>query len=330
MPWRATIARLCMALPFGIGSQSQESRVGCADSTAGSSSLFPVSGWVTKAREMVKPPLSVRDDAERLEAFSVLREGVPPGLLPSLLDWVRSHYTSGYEDYLGIWIVDFDSVRRLERRTNRTLPDTHELDALLAEFHGSHALLLDAIDLALTKSADADQAAELSEMLDDARSTYTVALDENGDYELQFRQPPELTEAATAVTSGSNSAAHHLRRAWSLAFGLEPDPTAACDEAVRAIEAAAASVVIPKDKLATLGKMIKAMRAAPHKWTTDSNAADDVGAVVAMMDLVWKGYKRHGDPNQPAEASDETSQMLVQSAALLVHWFQSGHVRVAV
>ena len=316
-----------MALPFGIGSQSQESRLGCTDSTAGRSSLLPVAGCVTKAREIVKPPLSVRDDAERLEAFSVLREGVPPGLLPSLLDWVRSHYTSGYEDYLGIWIVDFDSVRRLERRTNRTLPDTHELNALLAEFQRSHALLLDAIDLALTTSADAVQAAELSEMLDDARSTYTVARDQDGDFELQFRQPPELTEAATAVMRRAGSAAHHLRRSWSLAFGLEPDPTAACDEAVRAIEAAAASVVTPKDKLPTLGKMITAMRAAPHKWTTDSNAADDVGAVIAMMNLVWKGYKRHGDPNQPAEASVETSQMLVHSAALLSHWFQSDCVR---
>ena len=303
--------------------------MGYAESTAGSSSLLLVSGCVTEADEMMKPPLSVRKDAERLEAFSVHREGVPLGLLPSLLDWVASHYTGGYHDYLGIWTVDIDSARRLERRIDWTLPDTHELGALLAEFRDSHALLLDAIDLALTTSADSDQAAELSEMLDDARSTYTVALDHDGNYELQFRQPPELTEPAESAMRGADAAAHHLRRAWSLAFGREPDATAACDESVRTIEAVAASVVTPKDKLPTLGKMITAMRDAPHKWTTDSNAVDDIDAVIAMMKLVWKGYRRHGDPNQPAEASVETAQMLAHASALLVHWFQSGHIRAA-
>ena len=269
---------------------------------------------------MVRPPFSVRHDPERLEEFSVLREGVPAGLLPSLLDWVRYRY-------VGPRSVHEDEVRRLERLLGTTLPTM--AGDLMRAFRDYPTLLLDAIDLALTTSADPDGAAELSEILAEARSVYTVGADESGDYELQFRQPPELTEVVQAATGGSGSASHHLRQAWSKAFGREPDPTAACDEAVRAIEAVAASVVTPKDELPTLGKIIAAMRDAPHKWTTDSNAADEIGAVVAMMDLVWKGYRRHGDPNQPAEASVETAQMLVQSAALLVHWFQSGHIRRA-
>ena len=270
-----------------------------------------------EVRNMVKPPWSVRNDHEQHEAFYVLRKGVPPALLPSLLDWVGDHYM-GWRD------AHIDSVRRLERRLDRTLPlNAYELNA---EFRDSPTLLLDAIDVALMTSADSDEAAMLSEMLDEARSEYTVGIDDNGNNELQFCQPPELTTIAEAAMGGSGSASRHLRQAHSNAFGREPEPTAACDEAVRAIEAAAAAVVTPKDRLPTLGKMIAAMRDAPHKWTTDSNASNDINAVIAMMDLVWKGYRRHGDPEQPAEATVQAAQLLAQTASLLVHWFQSERI----
>ena len=271
---------------------------------------------------MVKPPFSVRSDPRRLEQFFVLREGVPEGLLPSLVGWTAGQYTKRWD---GLRLGDRESISRLERVLERTLP--YDADGLISAFHGDPELLLDAIDNALAADVDGRQAVELETFLQEARSVYTVGLDGNGAYELQDRQPPELTEVAQAATSGSSSAAHHLRQAWSNAFGREPDATAACDESVRAIEAAAKPVVTPKDQQATLGKMIKAMRDAPHKWTTDSNASGDIGAVIAMMGLVWTGFRRHGDPSQPAAASVETAQMLVQSAALLVHWFRAGHIR---
>ena len=267
---------------------------------------------------MTRPPFSVRHDPKQLEDFYVLRKGVPDGLLQSLLDWVEPHYC-----YRG-WLRA-DDVGRLERITGMQL--SRRASDLMYSFRTDHVLLINAVDLALAIEHDPEDAAGLSRMLAEARSEYTVGADENGDYELQFRQPVELTQMVEAATSDANSASHHLRQAWSQAFGREPEPTAACDEAVRAIEAAAKPVVTPNDSLATLGKMITAMRDAPNKWTTDSNASDDVNAVIAMMDLVWKGYRRHGNPSQPAEATVETAQMLVQSAALLVHWFQSGHIR---
>ena len=268
---------------------------------------------------MVKPPFSIRTDSERLKGFFVLREGVPDGLMPSLLDWAGQRY---WDD---LWGVYEHRLRRLERRLGMSL--SANTSSLSKIFHDYPELLLDAIDVVLTSDSGPQEAAALSEILAEARSVYTVGVDENGDYELQFRQPPELTETVRAATHGSSSAQHHLRQAWSSAFGREPEPTAACDEAVRAIEAAAKPVVTPNDSLATLGKMITALRDAPHKWTTDSNASDDLDAVVAMLELVWKGYRRHGDPSQAADASVDTAQMLVQTAALLVHWFQSGHIR---
>ena len=271
---------------------------------------------------MVKPPFSVRQDPERCEEFFVLRKGIPDGLRQSVMSWTHRRYMHHWRNAV---TPDHEAIARLERVLDRELP--HDCNLLTSWFSEDPQLLLDAIDNALTATANYQVADELEGFLADARSVYTVGVDEDGAYELQFRQPPELTASAERATSASTAASQHLRRAWSLAFEREPDPTAACDEAVRAIEAAAKPVVTPSDSLATLGKMIAAMRDAKHKWATDSSASDDIGAVIAMMDLIWKGYKRHGDPNQPAEASVETAQMLVQSAALLVHWFQAGHIR---
>lgn len=271
---------------------------------------------------MVKPPLSIRSNPQQLEQFFVLREGVPDGLLPSLVEWTVRQFSDRWG---GRAIANDASIARLERVLGRELP--HDPAGLAFEFRADHGLLLDATDNALTTGIDRKQAVQLETYLREARSVYTVGLDGSGAYELQDRQPPELTQVVQAATSGPGSASHHLRQAWSNAFGREPDATAACDEAVRAIEAAAKPVVTPNDSLATLGKMIAAMRDSSQKWTTNSNASDDIGGVIAMMELVWKGYRRHGDPDQPAEASVEAAQMLVQSAALLVHWFQTGHIR---
>lgn len=269
---------------------------------------------------MVKPPFSVRNDPRQIEQFFVLREGVPAGLLQSLVAWVIRHYQYAQSSF-----TDHASIARLERVVERSLP--YDSRRLISAFQEDEQLLLDAIDNALTASVDGNQAVELETYLREARSVYTVGRDAEGRYELQHRQPPELTAVVQTATSGAGSASHHLRQAWSNAFGREPDATAACDESVRAIEAAAKPVVTPSDQRATLGKMTKAMRDAPHKWTTDSNATGDIGAVIAMMDLVWTGFGRHGDPNLSAALSVETAQMLVQSAALLVHWFQVGHIR---
>ncbi|MDE0135830.1 MAG: hypothetical protein OXH86_09385 [Acidimicrobiaceae bacterium] len=154
---------------------------------------------------MVKPPLSVRNDPERHEAFMAVREGVPTSLMPSLLDWATDYYSYGWDG------IRMDSVRRLERRLDRTLPYSER--ELIAAFRGSPTLLLDAIDVALTSAAEPDEAAALSEMLLEGRSEYTVGVDDDGNHELQSRQPPELTATAEAVASGTGSASRHLRRA---------------------------------------------------------------------------------------------------------------------
>lgn len=164
---------------------------------------------------------------------------------------------------------------------------------------------------------------------DDARSVCDVFHVKDDEYEIGYRQPPEITELVENVTSDRSRASEHLRRAWSLGFSREAEPNAACIEAVKAIEAAAKSTIEPNNSRATLGTMIKAMENKPIKWQTDlgSPGSDDLKTIIGMMKMLWKGHQRHGNPDDPIEVSGERCEMVVHSAALLVHWFLSGRIR---
>ena len=283
-----------------------------------------------------KPPWSVRKDRKRTDQFFVLREGIPEGLGNSLMDFLSSHYTEAYDD------VAVGRVERLARVVGRDLPRSRR--ELLTLFLQDEELLLDAIDHALSYPAQDvynpydpsagnvyERAQTLKSYFDEARSVYDVFHVDGPEFELGYRQPPEITELVEAVTSNRDRASEHLRRAWLLAFSREADPNAACVEATKAIEAAARDTIEPNNSRATLGTMIAAMEAKPTKWATDltSPDLDGVGTVIGLMKAVWKGHLRHGNPNEPLDVPAERCEMIVHSAALLVHWFTSGRVRQA-
>ena len=269
---------------------------------------------------MQKPPLSVRENPEARERYYAYDEAIPAGLRTSLRQWVDRYYrtASGY--------LHDARVNRLERVCGISIP--RELHNFRDAMRQNDWLLLDAVDVALGKEPDYDLAEPVRMMFNEARSSYTVGTDENGNYELHLRQPAELTAIVEEAANESTSAAEHLRKAWSRAFiRREPDPAAAAFEAAMAIEAAAKPVVSPADDNATLGKMYRAMRDKPEKWATDADTDDDINTVAGLMQLVWESHERHGRDDQPAEVPLEQAQMLVQASALLVHWFQNGHIR---
>ena len=274
-----------------------------------------------------RPPWSIRKNHKSVDEFYVLREGIPDGLMNSLMDFLADHYTDGYN-------VRIERTEHLARIIGRPLP--RDRGHLLTAFMRDEDLLLDAIDHVLAYPDFSiqnpwDAARVVAFYLDDARSVYDVFQVSDQEYKIDYRQPPEITELVEEVTSDRSRAAEHLRRSWTLAFSREADPNAACVEATKAIEAAARDTIEPNNSRATLGTMIAAMEAKPTKWNTDltSPDLDGVGTVIGMMKAVWKGHLRHGNPNEPLDVPAERCEMIVHSAALLVHWFSSGRVRQA-
>ena len=278
---------------------------------------------------MVHPLFSQRQDQASVEEFLVLREGVPPGLSLSLVEFALGYFF--YSSAMHGRGPNNDVFAAFARRSDQILPTGRT--AFRKGLGGDAVLLLDVVDfLLISKITDSVNAtphlAELSTILKESRSAYTIGKNSDGRFQLQQRQPDELSQVAAAAISEGGRAGEHLRNAWSKAFATDCDPNSACDEAVKAIEIAAKQTVSSRNTRATLGTMISNMRDAPTKWTTDSASENDVTTMISMMEMIWKGHYRHGDESQPIEVSPEGAQMVVQQASLLVHWFQSGRIRL--
>lgn len=230
--------------------------------------------------------------------------------------------------------IDHERVLRLVRRLKLDLdPVVYAYDQLWGFTMDDPMIFLDVVDALLIEEHCSQVHAEALELLlVEAGSAFSVAERADGYYELQHRVDPTAKAAAEQTTSGDR-AGQHLARAWSAAYRRAGDPGQAYWEAVKAVEAVAGPIVIPKDGSATLGKVISALRnGAPNfEVGLDAGAApfDQVGSVVGMLELLWKGQNRHGsdDESVPIDVSPEEAAAAVHMAVVLVQWFRSGVVR---
>jgi hypothetical protein len=182
-------------------------------------------------------------------------------------------------------------------------------------------------------------AVELSRALHQAGANFEVVPDGNTiNYRLERRTIPAAGAAARAQTSLPGNASDHLGKAWSAAFGREPNASTAYSEAVKAVEAAAIPVVLPNDSLATLGKVVAQLRATPQKFSfvfvRDASPANGVTlspleVVIALVDLLWSNQTdRHaaGDPQPAVPVTQAQAEQAVNVALTLVHAFRSSVV----
>ena len=122
---------------------------------------------------------------------------------------------------------------------------------------------LDLLDYCLGLQDHYKYADELHDILDRSGSAWTVGRDVDGLDCLARRVDTTVEKAAHEEMERQSNAATYLRSAWHQAYGRSPNPSEAFRNAVRAVEAAARPVVVPKDNQATLGKMIPASGTSP-------------------------------------------------------------------
>lgn len=150
-------------------------------------------------------------------------------------------------------------------------------------------------------------------------------------YQLVTRTLGPVTDQIAEIQSESERAGAHLASAWAALMGRNPEPSTAYREAIKAVEVVAKPVLTPNDTLATLGKMLRALDDAPHKWRTrlDHSSPEQVAA---MMRLLWKGQTdRHGtdDEDAPLSVSLDEADAAVHLAVTLVRFFAAGHIAAA-
>lgn len=180
-------------------------------------------------------------------------------------------------------------------------------------------------------------AEELHRALQQAGANYVVVQPDPGwvRYRLERRTVPAAAASARTQMSRPGNASEHLDKAWSAAFGREPNPGTAYSEAVKAVEAAAIPLVLPNDQLATLGKIAGELRANPQKYTAvfargaspaKGTTLSPLEVVIALVDLLQKNQTdRHAaaDPEPAVPVTQAQAELAVNMAVTLVHTFRS-------
>jgi hypothetical protein len=89
--------------------------------------------------------------------------------------------------------------------------------------------------------------------------------------------------------------------------------------------------VLPRDRIATLGKVIGELNHHSARWelvVSTPGGSADISTLLAMLRLLWEGQTdRHGAPITPAPVTAEAAEAAVHLAVTLVQWFNSSAIR---
>ncbi|MEU6022610.1 hypothetical protein [Micromonospora sp. NPDC047134] len=261
-----------------------------------------ISAWVPLSRRVagVGPDTTVHD-------------GLPPYLHGVLQDWVNDCYP---DDRYGEWT-----------RLRNILQYRLRIDDLPPPIKFTDEQLLDVIDALLAHWLEPGHLVnELNDLLTNGGAGWRINADQNG---LERRVEATVTTAVvTAVRTTTSDTADHLRIAWDAAYGRNPDPDKAYDEAVLAVEAIACPLICPNNPRRTLGTVIADLSNQAAQWamviSDSSGQPASPDRLIEMLKLLWQGQSRHaGSPNSRRQTQAE-AEAAVHLAATLVQWFSSG------
>jgi hypothetical protein len=181
-----------------------------------------------------------------------------------------------------------------------------------------------------TRARDVEK---LDELLRDGRSVHAVWW--TPPMRLVRRTDP-TTQAtlAQALATKDTTASGLLARAWSKAYGHQPDPDGAYLDAVRAVETLACPLVLPTSSRATLSSVVKHLRddgqrpdPSKRRWELGLTKLVDgsVEPLVEMFDRLWHGNlaSRHGSLDYREVTLDE-ARAAVHLAVTCVQWLADG------
>lgn len=259
-----------------------------------------------------------------------LHEGVPPWMATRFWIWIDAavkHFARDSTNRLHL-LAEYDELRRLE---NPLAPDMRGVFLSTAlQLRKDNDLTLSVADFLVAKLSSTSHEVwneDLEELLSNAGSAWRVGR-RLGAPGLERRVPTSVQTASDAVMSSTGGAGELLSGAWHAAFGMNPDPDKAYSKAIKAVEEAAKRRVSPKDSVATLGKMVSAMR-DQKDWALplrddEKNPSSDT--VVKMMRSLHSGQQQRHGGSGDRSATQEEAEAALFLAVPLVQFFHSGLV----
>jgi hypothetical protein len=282
-------------------------------------------------------PFSVRIGARLPDRH--LCEGVPDWLLIPLLDWLEKELHAG-------------SARQLSIRLRISILDSEALghtvrvalEERARESERGRWDVLDAIDYLIQSDLDGELGIPahwrdgtpipgsapltvLDRLLITGGSAYHYRKGR-----LERRVDPATVAAFERIAATANDEASlHLRQAWQATYGRDPEPSHAYGEAVRAVEAVACPLVLPKDRTPTLGKVIKHLHDRPDDWALvlpGKHEAEGIAPLRVMLQLLWTAQRsRHAGGPDTRDQLPTEAEAAMPLAITCVQWFASGFVR---
>ncbi len=261
-----------------------------------------------------------------------LYEGIPDWLYLPLYDWLQAVFKDEAKD----------GSERLARRVllrlrwARQHPQQSYVGRLEIAQQAEMLIVVDAVlqlhpgwtpHSVIEASLFNAKLVSLEGILTDGGSLYRINLDEH----CLVRRVDGTVQTAVdaAITAANPTAADHLRIAWVSAYGLNPDPDKAYDQAVLALEDLLCPMVCPRNNRATLGVVIGDLRNQAAQWElsvedTGTGQPAGIDSVIQMLDLLWKGQSRHaGNPNSRQQTQAE-AEAAIHMAAALTQWLTTG------
>jgi hypothetical protein len=276
-------------------------------------------------------PLSKRDVAD--PDLDTLHEAVEPWMVEPLITWLQPlFWLSGtFESSSNEPFIEGFEMAHCERRPfDRRGSHTAAVDVQGRISQGG-AFGLDLANYALHRYPDSSSAHSLQQLLRKSRSAWEVTALESDDGLTRFTLTRR--DLAAAKLAISEIRPHHERAgaflgdAWKAVATRDRQPNEGYDKAVKAIEAVAQPVVSPNNARATLGTIVRDMRAKPSKWTF---ALGDLDLIIDLADRVWTEHLRHGTDQRRTDHTLEEADAALHLAIPLVRYFSGGLIAVAV
>ena len=262
----------------------------------------------------------------RSQEADVLVEGFPSFLREPVLQWLKSPAGVDHDIFNPAFFVRFQSEARIDLGFRNGMAWwSDDVAPLLRKIDGDTFTNL--VDYAVFQVGNYKSRLEALEAILRTGSSKWRVGELNGRGRLVERVPDGVQRIFDEAFNYGQRASEKLKEAWVDAYGVNPRPSVAYQNAVIAVEIATLSEVSINKPDPTLGDVITILESQQAKWALpfrDNDKAPRIEVLTKMMRLLWRGQaSRHGRPDY-ADASDEEARGAVMLAATLVGWLTTG------